>query len=297
MRYLTIFILIISTLSGVLGAQEADVTATAYQTVNVRSGPGTQYDVIGQLAEGDVVPVLGRDSSATRWLAIAMPVSEDRGWVAVFTVTTSGGLEALPIVDLLTDADEDPDQVNPDDGVQVVAFGRVNVRSGPGITFPVVSQLEIETEAEATARSNYNSDWLYVENDDVAGWVAYFTVTVRGDVGDLPVLVPDAASGDLVPPSTQIQASFNVRLHSRPSFGSPVTGVIPFETIVSPIGVSPNGTWLYVAAEDAEGWAWTRLFEITDEQLSEIPRRAVPTAVPTPFALATSTPAPAGEPD
>src|SRR5690606_594589 len=192
---------------------------------------------------------------------------------------SSGGGETLP----------EPD------GVQIVAFGRVNVRSGPSITYSVVGQLEVDDVATVTARSNYNNDWLYIEKDTLSGWVAYFTVTVRGDVDDLPVLIPDAASGELVPPITQISTSFNVRLHSRPAFTSPVTGVIPFDTMVSPLGVTANGRWLYVAYNGVEGWASTQLFEITEEQLATIPRRAVPlnssaTAVPTPVA----TPAAAG---
>lgn len=291
MRYLTMIILSLTSLTGGLNAQDTGVTATAYQTVNVRSGPGTQFEVVGRLSEGDTVPVLGRESDATRWLYVPVPETDLTGWVAVFTVTTNGGLEALTIVDAAEpDAEVEGEPDAGADTPQVIAFGRVNVRNGPSITFEVVGQLEIEDEAVATARSNYNNDWLYIENDTIAGWVAYFTVTVRGDVSDLPVLIPDAASGELVPPITQIYTSFNVRLHSRPAFTSPVTGVIPFDTMVSPLGVAPNGRWLYVAYDGVEGWASTQLFEITEEQLAMIPRRAVPllttiatpTAVPTP---------------
>jgi uncharacterized protein YraI len=294
MRYLTMIVLSLTSLTGVLSAQDTDVTATAYQTVNVRSGPGTQFEVVGRLAEGDTVPVLGRESDATRWLYVPVPETDVNGWVAVFTVTTSGGLEALAIVDT-TEPDvegEGETDGGPDGMPQVVAFGRVNVRSGPSITYAVVGQLEIEDEAPVTARSNYNNDWLYIENEFIAGWVAYFTVTVRGDVSDLPVLIPDAASGELVPPITQIYTSFNVRLHSRPAFTSPITGVVPFDTMVSPLGVTTNGRWLFVAYDGMEGWASTQLFEITEEQLATIPRRAVPIlaviATPTPAATPTN---------
>jgi N-acetylmuramoyl-L-alanine amidase len=275
MRYLTIFILTLCSLTGLLYAQNADVTATAYQTVNVRSGPGTQFDIIGRLSEGDTVPVMGRESDQTRWLYVAIPETELLGWVAVFTVTTSGGLESLTIVTASGDVEDDSGD-SEISGVQVIAFGRVNVRSGPGIVFDVQGQLDIEDEAEAIARSNYNNDWLFIENESVDGWVAYFTVTVRGNAEDLPVLIPDAVSGDLVPPSTQIDAAFNVRLHSRADFSSPVTGIIPFGTQVSPLGVTANGRWLYVAYNGSEGWAWAGLFNVTAEQLATIPRRAAP---------------------
>lgn len=296
MRYLLIIVLSLTGLSGGVWAQETGVTATAYQTVNVRSGPGTQFEVVGRLTEGDTVPVLGRESDMTRWLYVPVPETEVEGWVAVFTVTTNGGLEALEVIDMTAPGNTGGEPEVEPDGVQVIAFGRVNVRSGPSITYTVVGQLEIEDEAPVTARSNYNNDWLYIENEEVSGWVAYFTVTVRGSIDDLPVLIPDAATGELVPPITQIYASFNVRLHSRPAFTSSVTGIVPFDTMVSPLGVTTNGRWLYVAYEGAEGWASTQLFEITEEQLATIPRRAVPVAsatpVLTPIAVPPLTPTP-----
>ena len=67
MRTLTIALILLST-GAVLWAQDADIVATAYQTVNVRRGPGTQYEIIGQLDGGDTVPVLGRGK---RGLALA----------------------------------------------------------------------------------------------------------------------------------------------------------------------------------------------------------------------------------
>ncbi|MBZ0301353.1 MAG: SH3 domain-containing protein [Anaerolineae bacterium] len=285
MRHLTILWLTFSSLAAPLYAQDSGLTATAYQTVNVRSGPSTQYEIIGQITEGDTVPVLGRDSESTRWLYIALRDNEDtEGWVAVFTVTLSGNPNSLEVIEPVPD--DDSLETVPVDGVRIVAFGRVNVRSGPGITYDIVDQLEIEEQAEATARSNYNNDWLYIENTHLSGWVAYFTVTVRGNADELPVLVPDAASSDLVPPSALIRTSFNVRLHSRPAFAAGVTGELSFGTQVTPLGVTRDGRWLYVATDEVEGWGWTRLFAITGEQLAQIPRRSVtttPTPSPTPF--------------
>lgn len=286
MRYVTILMLTLSSFTAALYAQDSAVTATAYQTVNVRSGPSTQYDIVGKLEEGDQAAVLGRDSAATRWLYIALPDDRTQGWVAVFTVTLSGSVEALDIVEVASPGNNLGGPAP--DGVSVVAVGRVNVRSGPGITYEVIGQLDIEDEAIVTARSNYNNDWLYIEGETLSGWVAYFTVTVRGNANDLPVLVPDAATGNLVPPSALIRTNFNVRLHSRPAFAASVTGELPFDTQVTPLGVSPDGRWLYVADDNVEGWGWTRLFDISAEQLAQVPRRPVNgTSTPTPRVTAT----------
>ncbi|HLV33755.1 MAG TPA: SH3 domain-containing protein [Spirillospora sp.] len=288
MRYLTIALLTLGSLTVPLAAQESNVTASVYQTVNVRSGPSTQFDIVGKLEDGDTVPVLGRDSDATRWLYVALPDGTE-GWVAVFTVTLSGSVDSLAIIHPTPpNADSSADLTPAPDGVSIVAFGRVNVRSGPGINYDIVGQLDVEDRAMVTARSNYNNDWLYIENDELAGWVAYFTVTVRGNPDELPVLVPDPAGEELVPPSALIETSFNLRLHDRPAFSAPVTAELPYGTEVIPLGVTRDGRWLFVAAEEATGWGWTRLFNITAEQLAQVPRLN-PMTTPTPTPTATPT--------
>ena len=263
MRYLTIVGLLFTTL--VVYAQ--DVTATAYQTVNVRSGPGTQFDIIGQLQEGDVVPVLAQDSPATRWLHIALE-DELTGWVAIFTVTLEGDVSTLAIFDDAAGTSNPESEV-----VTVISFGRVNVRSGPSINYDTIGQLDVDDTALVLARSNTNNDWLYIENDLVVGWVAYFTVRVDGSLSDMPVRVPDTITGELVEPTVLIETNFNVQIHTRPAFSAPVTATIEFDTQVTPTGISRNRRWLYIVYEGQEGWAWIQLLDVTPEQLADLPVR------------------------
>lgn len=86
-----------TTLSGT--ATPSTVTATVTEpTLNVRSGPGTNYSIVGQLRENDQVPVIGRNADFS-WLVIQF-----RGQVAWVTsqyvsIFDPGNLQlALPIV-------------------------------------------------------------------------------------------------------------------------------------------------------------------------------------------------------
>ncbi len=73
-------------------------TLTVAQGVNVRSGPGTEYPVIGGLQPGNAVPVLGRDVSAN-WLVIAYSGGAGgQGWVAKMVVNLSGDANSLPVL-------------------------------------------------------------------------------------------------------------------------------------------------------------------------------------------------------
>jgi len=88
---------------------EATAAPTAVPTVTVpiasrttggglrmRSGPGTDYEVLTFLAEGQEVNVLGRDETG-EWLKISLDSGEE-GWVAAEFVDVDVSVETLPIV-------------------------------------------------------------------------------------------------------------------------------------------------------------------------------------------------------
>lgn len=250
-------------LASTAAAQEAEITATAYQTINVRSGPGTEFDIVGQVAQGDTVPVTGRDGQDARWYQVAL---EDGavGWVSSFTVMVDGDLELIPVIT--------PDGGDlTDTSVRIVAYGRVNVRSGPGINYEVIGQLDVNEEAPALARNNRNNDWLYIEHESVSGWVAYFTVNVVGDASALPIRVPDGSGEELVPPSTLIRTRYNVRVRQSPDNTSAVVGLVEFDSRVTPVARTENSQWLYIVYDDMEGWALAELFDVPDGLLLTLP--------------------------
>jgi Tol biopolymer transport system component len=86
-------------LSGVEGPALSKVEGkvTAYG-LNVRTGPGTAYPIIGGLIRGDVVEVVGKNAAGD-WLQIAYPTgAESRAWVAAAYVDLTGSLVEVPKV-------------------------------------------------------------------------------------------------------------------------------------------------------------------------------------------------------
>lgn len=85
----------------VIGGDTADPdsgnVAIVQQQINVRSGPGTDFNSLGTLNAQDVVKLTGKDPNGA-WLQIDFPTGpEGRGWVnAAFVRAT--GVENLPIV-------------------------------------------------------------------------------------------------------------------------------------------------------------------------------------------------------
>jgi hypothetical protein len=67
------------------------ITVTYTDPMNVRNGPGTFYDIIGQIFPGDVYPALGI-SPGREWIQISYAQGQGGlGWVYTAYVSVSGG--------------------------------------------------------------------------------------------------------------------------------------------------------------------------------------------------------------
>jgi uncharacterized protein YgiM (DUF1202 family) len=262
--FLMLTILLLPAVTAGAQAQTDSIPATLYQTVNVRSGPDTRYEIVGQVTEGDTVQVVGREGEASRWLHVVLP-DGTVGWIPSFYLVFESDPGGLPLID------SSLENVGESAEVTIQAYGQVNVRSGPGIAYDIIGQLDVDDSATALARSSEQNDWLYIENDALSGWVAYFTVQVQGDPSVLAVRVPDAGSAGLVSPTVLIETRFNTLLHSEATLESASVGQVDFNSRVTPLAKSADSEWLYVAHEDVTGWATADLFTISREALDALP--------------------------
>lgn len=73
---------------------DGSVIATASNSLNVRTGPGTNYGAIGVFPAGSTAPVIGRNSGNT-WLFIDLGGLQ--GWVAAWLCVISGDLNTVPV--------------------------------------------------------------------------------------------------------------------------------------------------------------------------------------------------------
>ena len=82
---------------GGAAASGSGPSGVVLQQVNVRSGPGTDFDALGTLNPKDVVRLTGKDSSGT-WFQIQYAAGPDgKGWVTAAYLQASDA-ESLPII-------------------------------------------------------------------------------------------------------------------------------------------------------------------------------------------------------
>jgi uncharacterized protein YraI len=223
--------------------------------VNVRSGPGTTYDSLGQLDAGVKVQVVARDFSGG-WFQILYPASsQGLGWVTAQFVTIPVGTQ-VPLQSTPTLA-----------GPSGRLLQRLNVRSGPGTSFNLLGLLEGNTLVLLTGK-NTTASWfqiVYPTGPGGHGWVTAQYVQTDA-TGDLPVLddfgavVTPGASGTPSGPDLAPTSTIGPALADGDSLTSPAINVT----------FSPLGTRRFIYSSqvstplgDAEDWVAFTPFSAT----------------------------------
>lgn len=148
---------------------------TAAVNANVRSGPGTAYDIVGALNLGQTATVAGRNDASTWWYIDYPAGSGNHAWIAG-SVTTASCLPVilqvvaappLPTAEPRVEAPEtdepDDDDPEPEAGggapvlPDLVADG-MQVVSGSADGYSVLVQVRVRNRGEAAAGS-FSVDW------------------------------------------------------------------------------------------------------------------------------------------
>ncbi|MCK8603825.1 SH3 domain-containing protein [Desulfoferrobacter suflitae] len=118
---------------------QAKMVSVARDKVNMRSGPGLNYAVLWELGEGYPLEVIERKNG---WLKVK-DFEDDTGWIYAKLVSDKAYL--------------------------VVMKERINLRSGPGVTYSVVGKVQ---RGEVLRRIKQDKDWFQVKHENgLAGWV------------------------------------------------------------------------------------------------------------------------------
>ena len=105
----------------VISAGEVAATVTVTDArLNMRSGPGTVYAIIGKAQSGQVFVATGRNNAGTWVLLQASDSSQGAGWVAVQYVSLSQPVMTLPVSNRIIDPTNDA-SVSPVSPAPVVA--------------------------------------------------------------------------------------------------------------------------------------------------------------------------------
>lgn len=166
----------------VQAAAKVTVTGT---TVNLRSGPGTNYDIVGQVAKGDTLTYLGSEGS---WYKVQTPQGKV-GYISASYAEKTGEKTTAPSGTAST-----PSTPSASTGKQVkVKSGPINVRSGPGTNYDKVGMIPDQGVFSVVATQG---DWYQIRlNDGTNVWVAAWLVEEVKSTGTTPPTPTPSTSG------------------------------------------------------------------------------------------------------
>ena len=155
---------------------EIVILATTFvDDVNVRSGPHISYPSVWLTGvAGSTLTVIGQ-ADGGGWLQVCCQDGVS-GWVALETVSLADPLASVPVIPV------------PAPSVVIVP-ARLNLRSGPGIIYPVLGIAEKDDTFDIVAHYQDGLWWQVCCVDGRRGWVIGESVVVYGDTRAIPPAV------------------------------------------------------------------------------------------------------------
>jgi uncharacterized protein YraI len=242
----------------------ATATITGAATLNVRSGPGTEFETIATLADGQVVRLDGRSTNA-EWLQVRLPDNR-LGWVSTLFVTPSVAVSNLPLISAaVTTATPEVAAVSGTGGAAtatVTGAGALNVRSGPGTDFSLLSTLP-DGQSVTLAGRNTDATWLQVSlPNGQLGWVSAQFLTSAVALTNVPVVETAVAVESIAPALNTggatlgvvaVTGTLNVRFGPGIAFTS--FAALTNGENVTLEGRSADGAWIQIRLADGRlGW-------------------------------------------
>jgi N-acetylmuramoyl-L-alanine amidase len=174
----------IANLPVTLSAGAASASVHAF-FLNVRSGPGVAFAVVGTLGRGDGVNLVGRNFDAS-WAQIVLP-NGTRGWVNSGYLVPSIPIVDLPITDGAGGGENPPPPPAWTGPTGVVTAFYLNVRYGPDITFGAFGRISRNQTVGLVGR-NAAGTWVQIQIfGGGSGWVNANYLRPSAPIANLPV--------------------------------------------------------------------------------------------------------------
>jgi len=208
MRLAMIFLLVLGLAATVAQAQTPEVYAAALGTANLRSGPGTDFALVGEISAGTDYRVL-KQHAQVPWILLEVPgLASGGGWVFKDLVQITRGslgnvpfeesFDELPLTGVLAPAETTPQLEGatatlppvPVNLVTARLSGRSNIRYAPGVDYPTIATLDGGAVMTVLAR-HASLPWYKVAIEGSptgSGWVFAEVIEIEGEVFSLPVV-------------------------------------------------------------------------------------------------------------
>ena len=239
------------------------VAITVPPSLNVRRGPGLDYEVITTVPAGTRGNIYGRDP-ADNWFQVQIEAASNMVWICQNLATVEGSLNGVRFleqweIDLIPKPADGP--------IATTTPAVLNVRAGPGLTYRILTTVPRGTQATIIGIGP-NAEWFKVRLDALSkpAWIYAGLTTVQGRLGGVkrytlaevngytPTDVVSTVTCSANPVAITIPAVLNVRRGPGTQFEI-VTTVVS-GTRAEIVGIDPQEEWLLVKLDSLTEPAW-----------------------------------------
>ena len=237
------------------------VAATiAGERINLRNGPGTDYDAVGRISVGAPVQVIGRSHDGV-WFQIRERAGKPTYWVSSELLTLPEGS-----ADTLFEVQSDQIPPPPPPKVATVSETGLQLRDGPGTNYVSMAKLDAGMQLELLERYQ---DWFHVGipggND---GWVKGDFLGIQA--GIVERLLAAEAVPDPNPAMVGLIAENAVNLRKGPDSKYTKVGGVNAGLKVDLVGKYKD--WFQIKLGDGtKAWVFSDFLNTTERVIRRVP--------------------------
>jgi len=142
----------------------AGVSGLVIQKINVRNGPGIEYELLGVLNSNDVIFITGKDTNGA-WIQIEFAGAPDgKGWVTAEFLQV-GNIESVPLIGVAADETPTPTVAAPE------SIALLAMQDGDSMQAPLAAAVFAPTGSRTL---QVNGD-VSAPDGDVEDWIQFST--------------------------------------------------------------------------------------------------------------------------
>lgn len=126
--------------------------------LNIRGGPGTDFDIIGQANTTDIFPIISEQND---WVEIEL--DDQTGWVLTEYITIEQEAEEQPAISQQT-----TEQTTKSESI-IIQYDHTQLREGPSTDEKITQFVDKGAKFKVVSEDD---DWYEISGDDVSGYVS-----------------------------------------------------------------------------------------------------------------------------
>ncbi|MEK3994131.1 SH3 domain-containing protein [Psychrobacillus sp. FSL K6-2365] len=219
------------------------------KTSTVHSGATKNYKTVATIQMGVKLAIHQEFTNASKekWYQVTYAVGK-KGWIPASAFESVSTVPENPS----TETPKPEENIVVEETNLKVSVSVANMRSGPGITYDVVTQSKLNDQFVSVqyATDSKNEKWYKVTSTNGDAWLHQSVVSVVDKVDETPVVTP--GNGET---GTILRA--NALLYANSNYNSAVLVGLPKNTkftVLSKLVSTDGTTWLNIQASGKQGW-------------------------------------------